>query len=216
MKLIIFIHTCEAYETKRAKLLEESWALADIDIVFITDNPTSKLLNHIYVGAYEKYWTYHPETVKKMIEIWLTNYADYDYYMMVDDDSYVFVNKLKHFLSSLNSQDCLMIGDVINWIKRDPSHWNPDKQWWLGGGAGIVFTKSALIEFKRLYTTNEITIKNHDVWLHDLYLKSTSIKRVHCAGFHQHPSIIKPTDELISIHLNHDMSLLKQFPPYNV
>jgi hypothetical protein len=216
MKLIIFIHTCEAYETKRAKLLEESWALTDADIVFITDNPHSKLHNHIYVGAYEKGVTYHPTTVKKMIELWLTSYADYDYYMMVDDDSYVFVNKLKHFLSSLNSQDCLMIGDVINWIKIDPSHWNPNNQWWMGGGAGIVFTKSALVEFKRLYTTFSAPYHNHDVWLHYLYLKSEIIKRVHCPGFHQHPSIIKPTDELISIHLNHDMHLLQKFPPYNV
>ena len=216
MKLIIFIHTCEAYETKRAKLLEKSWALTNLQIIFITDNPHSKLLNHIYVGAYEKGVTYHPTTVKKMIDIWLTYYADYDYYMMIDDDSYVFVNKLIDFLSSLNAQDCLMIGDIANWIKIDPSHWNPDKQWWLGGGAGIVFTKSALVEFKRLYTTGEITIKNHDVWLHDLYLKSKIIKRVHCPGFHQHPSIIKPTDELISIHLNHDMHLLQKFPPYNV
>tara|TARA_R110000868_G_scaffold1265_1_gene9902 strand:+ start:49 stop:693 length:645 start_codon:yes stop_codon:yes gene_type:complete len=212
MKLIIFIHTCEAYEEKRAKLLEDSWALANMDIVFITDNPNSKLLNKIYVGSYKKGATYHPTSVKKMIDIWLTNYADYDYYLMIDDDSYLFVDKLKHFLSSLNSQDCLMIGDIFNWIKIDTGLWNPNKEWWIGGGPGIVFTKSCLEEFKRLYTINEIRISNHDVWLHDLYLKSNIIKRVHCPGFHQYPSMIKSTDDLISIHLNHDMSLLKNYP----
>lgn len=210
MKLIIFIHTCAAYEETRAKLLEQSWALTNTDIVFITDNPNSKLLNKIYIGNYNKGATYHPSTVKKIIDIWLTNYADYDWFFFVDDDSYVFVDKLKDFLSSLDPKNCLMIGDVLNWIRIDPGHWNPDKEWWIGGGSGIVFTKSCLQELKRIYTTTQIQISNHDVWLHDMYLRSTIIKRVHCPGFYQYPFMA--TDDLISIHLNHDMNLLKNYP----
>jgi selenocysteine lyase/cysteine desulfurase len=65
MKLIVFIHTCKAYEETRAKLLEQTWA-NNTDTVFITDNATSKLNNHIYIGDYLKGHTYHPENVKKM------------------------------------------------------------------------------------------------------------------------------------------------------
>lgn len=62
MKLIIFIHTCRLYEETRAKILENTWAKDNNDIVFITDNIDCKLKKYFYIGDY----TYHPENVKKI------------------------------------------------------------------------------------------------------------------------------------------------------
>jgi hypothetical protein len=71
MKLIIFVHTCKLYENTRAKLLENTWA-NNKDIVFITDNDKSELKNHIYIGPYKNGPTYHPDNVKKMFELFLS------------------------------------------------------------------------------------------------------------------------------------------------
>ena len=205
MKLIIFIHTCSLYEKSRALLVEACWG-TDVDIVFITDNPHSKLLNHIYIGPYVKGPTYHPTTVIKMFNIFLTKYSDYDFYMIVDDDAYVNVENLKTYLSFCDPSKSLMIGDYLNWTDffyKEPYN---DYTKWVGGGSGIVFTKSSIQQILKLNSPH----CNHDVWLHSLYMKSDrTIQRIHCPGFYQFP----PTDKrkIISVHLNHDMKLLDYF-----
>jgi hypothetical protein len=217
MKLIIFIHTCKLYENSRSKLLENTWA-NNPDIVFITDNENSELKNHIYIGEYEKGVTYHPENVKKMFDLFLNKYSDYDFFMIIDDDSYLYVDKLKQFLSFFNKDDPYMIGDFLNWTHIHPTYKFGGKyEYWIGGGPGIVFTKSCIIEFIELYKKYDIN-HNHDVWLHKLFnLSNGKIKRTHCPAFHQYGeaelyqkhSIEDNT--LISIHLNHDMDLLLKY-----
>lgn len=220
MKLIIFIHTCKLYEENRAKLLENTWARDNKDIVFITDNIDCKLNNYFYIGPYMYGNTYHPENVKKMFKLFLEKYNDYDYFMMIDDDSYLYVDKLKHFLSFFNKNDPYMIGNFLN-CPRLSSLKNINGEnydYWIGEGPGIVFTKSCIIEFIKLYNTHNINYENHDMWLHTLYIKSNSfIKRVHCPGFHQYngnelyKTIPLDSNNLISIHLNHDMNLLYKY-----
>ena len=145
-KGIIFIHTCELYEHTRAKLLESTWANNE-DIVFITDNENSELNNNIYIGPYIKGPTYHPENVKKMFDLFLNKYADYDFFMIIDDDSYVYVDKLKSYLSFFNKDEPYMIGDFVNWTNILTEHgYNCRGNYnnWIGGGCGIVFTKTCM------------------------------------------------------------------------
>ena len=42
-KIIIFVHTCMAYEESRARKIENTWGGA-ANVVFITVNPESKLV----------------------------------------------------------------------------------------------------------------------------------------------------------------------------
>ena len=221
MKLIIFIHTCKLYEHSRSKLLENTWA-NDKDIVFITDNENSNLNNHIYIGPYIEGPTYHPENIKKMFNLFLDRYSDYDFFMIVDDDSYVYVEKLKLYLSFFNKEEVYMIGDFLNWLIFLPHYKFTGKyDNWVGGGPGIVFTKSCINEYIKLYNKHTIPYYAHDYWLHKLYTLSDSsncvIKRVHCPGFHQynadklHEKHSKEDNNLISLHLNHDMSLLSKY-----
>jgi hypothetical protein len=218
MKLIIFIHTCKLYENTRSKLLEETWANSN-DIVFITDNEKSLLKNHIYIGPYETGPTYHPENVKKMFNLFLDKYNDYDFFMIIDDDSYLYVEKLKCFLSFFDKEQPYMIGDFINWTHLHSSYKFGGKyEYWVGGGPGIVFTKSCIIEYKELYNNNNIEYCNHDVWLHKLFnLSNGKIKRTHCPSFHQYDEnnlykkYSNDDNNLISVHLNHNMSLLTKY-----
>ena len=220
MKLIIFVHTCELYEESRSKLLENTWA-NDKDIVFITDNEKSELKNHIYIGPYIKGPTYHPENVKEMFRLFLDKYSDYDFFMIVDDDSYVYVEKLKLFLSFYDEDEPYEIGDFLNWTSAhsSPECFNgPSYTYWISGGPGIVFTKSCITKYIELYNKHHIPYMNHDVWLHSLYERSNGyIKRIHCHGFHQYNSrelyekYSKESNKLISVHLEHDMTLLSKY-----
>jgi hypothetical protein len=218
MNLIIFIHTCKLYENTRAKLLENTWA-NDVDIVFITDNEHSQLKNHICIGSYINGPTYHPENVKKMFNLFLNKYNNYDFFMIIDDDSYLYVEKLKLFLSFFNKNEPYMIGDFLNWthIHKD-FNFGGNYEYWIGGGPGTVFTKSCISEYIQLYNKHNIAYCNHDVWLHNLFkLSNGKIKRTHCPGFHQYngnnlyKKYLKNDNNLISIHLNHDMSLLSNY-----
>jgi hypothetical protein len=225
MKIIIFVHTCKKYEHSRAKKIENTWGNKE-NVVFITDDENSSLKNHIYIGKYKRGYTYHPENVNKMFQLFINNYSNYDWFMIIDDDSYLYIEKLLGYLSFYDPNDYLMMGDFLNWCERGAGPLfngqiapGPNYSVWAGGGPGIVFSKSCIVLFLELMTNIEIRYFNHDVWLHYLYLQGgqSKIKRIHCPGFHQNRAkeLIKkyPLDSklLISIHLERNMELFDMF-----
>jgi len=79
-----------------------------------------------------------------MFNLFLTNYEDYDFFMIIDDDSYLYIDKLKLYLSFFDKNDAYMIGDFLNWIApRTESDFTCDYNKWPSGGPGLVFTKNA-------------------------------------------------------------------------
>ena len=218
MKVIIFVHTCAKYEESRAKIIEKTWG-NNTDVVFITDNYNSSLKNHIYIGPYKTGPTYHPENVIKMFHLFLSNYDDYDFFMMIDDDSYLYIDKLKNYLSFFDKDDNYMIGDFLNWVApRSEPEFTCDYNRWVSGGPGIIFTKKCIKTFLSLIEIINIPYTNHDVWLHILYFNSDKrIKRVDCPGFHQYNSktllqkYSKNSNNIISVHLEGNMELLFEY-----
>ena len=224
MKLIIFVHTCYRYEESRAKKIENTWGAKE-NIVFITDNPNTTLKNNIYIGKYKQGPTYHPENVIKMFTLFIKKYNHYDWFMIIDDDSYLYIDRLMKFLEFHDKDDCLMIGDYLNW----PSYHHELKEYsynlWCSGGPGIVFTKKCIETFLILINNYKGNICNHDVWLHNIFLSvgKKLIKRIHCCGFHQyHTHVLSenelkkiPKNLLISIHLNRQLDLLSKFHNLN-
>jgi len=219
MNIIIFVHTCKKYEETRSKIIENTWGKNKDNVVFITDNEFSTLINHIYIGEYKSGPTYHPENVIKMFNLFLNNYADYDFFMIIDDDSYLYIDKLKLYLSFFDRDDNYMIGDFLNWIApRREIHFTCDYNKWVSGGPGIVFTKKCIECFLGLISTIKVPYTNHDVWLHYLYMNSDKrIKRVDCPGFHQYNSktllnkYSKESNNIISIHLERNLDLMYDY-----
>lgn len=216
MKLIIFVHTCKLYEESRAKLIEATWG-NDSDIVFITDNEKCTLKNYIYIGEYEKKFTYHPMSLYKMFYYFIENYYNYHWFMIIDDDAYLYIEKLKNFLSFFDKDEPYMIGDFLNWTKFNSNYCN-DYNTWVSGGPGIVFTRSCIIKFINLMINKTVKEGNHDKWLHSLFQESDkSIKRVHCPGFHQYDAkellqkYSKDSNNIVSVHLERNMDLLYEF-----
>jgi hypothetical protein len=218
-KIIIFVHTCHKYEESRAKKIENTWGGCKENVIFITDNPHSSLKNNIYIGKYKKGLTYHPKNLIKMFNIFIKKYNHYDWFMIIDDDSYLYTNKLIQYLKFQDKDDCLMIGDFMNWTNKRDRELTYD--FWVAGGPGIVFTKKCIIIFLELMNKYKGPLSNHDKWLHDLFLSSDKkmIKRIHCCGFHQYLNShlvnrkIQSLSEnlLISIHLNGNMDSLYLF-----
>ena len=215
MKLIVFVHTCKIYEQIRAKRIENTWGVSE-DVVFITDNEYSTLKNFIYIGPYQKGPTYHPENVIKMFNLFITKYTDYDFFMMIDDDSYLYIDKLKTYLSFFDKDDTYMIGVFLNWVApRTEPTFTCDYNRWVSGGPGIVFTKNCIKTFLKLIEKFKIPYTNHDVWLHILFFNSDKrIKRVDCPGFHQYNArtlykkYAKESNNIISVHLENNMDLI--------
>tara|TARA_R110000744_G_scaffold132725_1_gene241033 strand:- start:1536 stop:2234 length:699 start_codon:yes stop_codon:yes gene_type:complete len=222
--LIIFVHTCKNYEESRVKKIYDTWGNRD-NVVFITDNPNSKLKNHICIGPYKQGHTYHPDNIKKIFNIFVNQYQNYKWFMIIDDDSYLYVDKLTDYLKFHDENDCLMIGDYLNWPQHIPNnHWpHPsdyyisqfDYNLWIGGGSGIIFTKKCIIaylEFIDKFTGEDC---NHDLWLHRIFQEygSKIIKRIHCCGFHQYGYEKEGFSErkLISIHLNHNIDIMDYY-----
>jgi hypothetical protein len=217
-KIIIFVNTCKAYEESRAKLLEATWACSN-NIVFITDNKESTLKNHICIEKGVDGFNWGPDTTTKMFMYFLSRYPDYDWFMMTDDDSYLYTDKLLDFLSFYDSNDCYMFGDFLNWPEYHKDSHRKDYLSWNSGGPGIVFSKSCIEEYMKEILKFRAQLGSHDLWLNNLYncTDKQKIKRIHCPGFYQYGADTlltkydKSSKHIISVHLERNMNLLKDY-----
>ena len=155
----------------------------------------------------------------------MKKYNNYDWFMIIDDDSYLYYDRLVKYLSKNNKDDSLIIGDFIQWrnfYNKDIKKYPDDEKYYKhpGVGSGIIFTKNCIREYQRLIEKNNVKYDNHDVWLDKLYNKNkNNIKRINCGGFHQNLVLNKifdkkfnnnKNDMFISIHLQHNMDLLSK------
>jgi hypothetical protein len=220
--LIVFVHTCTKYEETRAKIIENTWGKNKPNVIFITDNPSSSLKNHIYLGPYiHPGPTYHPITVIKIFHVFMNKYKDKKWFMVIDDDSYLYTDKLVEYIQFLDETKSCMIGDFLNWTEYHSDWAKPNYQFWVGGGPGILFSKKAIQEYNNICKGVKIPFENHDVWLHRLYQKTketNKIQRIHCQGFHQFGGKDLLTKYgginsklIISVHLNHNMDQIYDF-----
>lgn len=115
-RLVIFVHTCTAFERTRAAVLQRTWAKDRPEVIFITDvtpaahparlpphtpshapsvpsreqNPESELEPHEYLGPYltkgSADLSYHPVTLARMFELYLRKYASEADWLMLIDD----------------------------------------------------------------------------------------------------------------------------------
>jgi len=228
--IIIFVHTCTALYEERAKVLQETWTNGHANVIFITDDPNPKEENFFYLGPYRR--GFDPTIIQKIFELYLEKYSDYGWFMIMDDDAYLFIDKLRDYLEYFDEKDCYMIGDALNWIPfvnelpEIAFQKKLDYNAWFSGGPGIVFSKSGVEEYlKMIYLSAKHGLVEdmkygYDLWFAYLFYFASdqkAVKRIHCPGFHQYGDteiIAKyPRDSklLISIHFNKKMKELKDF-----
>lgn len=208
-KLIVFVTTCKKYES-RAKLIADTWAYKRSEVWFATDDKLSTLPNTVFTGNGN---TCKPINMKNLFEHMLKH--DDGFFMIIDDDSYLRVDLLNEYLQFFDPNDSFILGDFLSWGDNHRTDKFRAKTYhhWGSGGPGFVLTRKCIKEFLSVAHAN--SNENHDAWLHQLFLKTdrTTIKRIHCPGFHQygHENLINSESKYISVHLNHDIDYMIKF-----
>lgn len=164
MRILTLVHTWTPYKESRAKLIEETWAKILKDFYFICVSKKFDLSRKINLGPYPQGPTYHPETVMRIFKLFLSSrFQHFDWLFIVDDDTYCFPGKLKLFLETYDSKTSLMLGDFLNWPRHHPEL-APHYFSWVGGGAGIVFSRPAVNDLLRRARKNKLRVFLVKVW----------------------------------------------------
>ena len=158
MKICYIISTCDKYLENRVKFQKES-CLKDVpneDIYYLTSRP----------NAAERQFGWYAMDDEKNITwkyihfIYNMTIPHYDWYIFIDDDTFVYKNRLHNFLSNYNSNECYYIGKELDHIKRDFCLY-------MSGGAGYAISNALYTKITSYVKQNGI---NHCFkhWCDDL------------------------------------------------
>lgn len=165
MKICYIISTCDKYLQTRVKY-QMDIMLKNVnkeDIYYLTSKPD---IENRQFGWYSMDDTQNI-TWKYIHFIYHMNIPDYDWYIFIDDDTFVFEKRMRNLLTKYNSNENYYIGKELDHIKREFCLY-------MSGGAGYALSKSlyALItEYVRKIGKNEaysplINLQNQ--WCDDL------------------------------------------------
>ena len=133
MKICYIISTCNKYLETRVKYQMETM-LKNVnkdDIYYLTSKSN--------IEKRQFGWNCMDDiqniTWKYIYFIYNMNIPDYDWYIFIDDDTFVFENRLKNILSNYNSEDYYYIGKELDHIKDEFGLY-------MSGGAGYAISKS--------------------------------------------------------------------------
>jgi len=158
MKICYIISTCDKYLDSRVKYQMETMFknINREDIYYLTSQP-----NH----SERQFGWYTMDdsqniTWKYIYFIYSMNIPHYDWYIFIDDDTFVFNSRLQNFLSNYNSNECYYIGKELDHIKNQFCLY-------MSGGAGYAISNplySLIVQYLKKNTIN-LSFKH---WCDDL------------------------------------------------
>lgn len=158
MKICYIISTCDKYLDTRVKYQMNTY-LKNVDkedIYYLTSKP-----NHEN-RQFGWYSMDDPQNItwKYIHFIYNMNIPDYDWYMFIDDDTFVFMNRLETFLKDYNHSELFYIGNELDHIKDNFCLY-------MSGGAGYAISNGL---YKLLYNYVKTTGINNSYkhWCDDL------------------------------------------------
>ena len=165
MKICYIISTCDKYLQTRVKY-QMDIMLKNVnkeDIYYLTSKPD---VDNRHFGWYSMDDTQNI-TWKYIHFIYHMNIPDYDWYILIDDDTFVFEKRLCNLLTKYNSSENYYIGKELHHIKREFCLY-------MSGGAGYAISKSLyslITEYVRKIGKNEAyypLINLRQQWCDDL------------------------------------------------
>ena len=183
MKVCYIISTCDKYLDTRVKYQMETM-LKNVnkeDIFYLTSKPN---IEKRHFGWYamddEKnitwkyiHFIYNMDTI-----------LNYDWYIFIDDDTFVFKNRLETLLQQYSSSDLYYIGNELDHIKNDFCLY-------MSGGAGYAISNELYSKiFSHVKNTGINGLYKHwcddlciGLWIQDIS-KEHSVKQINNNGFH--------------------------------
>jgi len=147
MKICYIISTCDKYIDNRVKFQMDS-CLKDVpneDIYYLTSRPD---IPNRHFGWYamddDKNITW-----KYIHFIYNMNIPYYDWYIFIDDDTFVYKNRLQNLLTNYNPEDYYYIGKELDHIKRDFCLY-------MSGGAGYAISNALYTKITNYVKQNGI------------------------------------------------------------
>ena len=133
MKICYIISTCDKYLDTRVKYQMETM-LKNVnreDIYYLTSKPD---INNRQFGWHTMD---DPQNItwKYIHFIYNMDIPDYDWYIFIDDDTFVFQYRLQQLLNTYNSNECYYIGKELDHIKNQFCLY-------MSGGAGYAISRS--------------------------------------------------------------------------
>lgn len=193
MRIAYIILTCEAYDRTR-RVWQRQTSLCDVpkqDLYYLSYkmDPSHRLFSW---GAHDGYMG----LPFKMIDFFKHMYLDYDWYVLMDDDTYIYTERLQSLLSTYSSTDSLAIGHLLTHLQQ--TEWGS----YFSGGAGTVLSRTA---YDALYRAiHEAPHMSHLAlhWCADislgLWLRTIPVQWIHHAGFH--PEMNGDVSTAITLH----------------
>ena len=179
MKVAYVILTCEAYWETRA-VWQRSTSLASVsseDIYYLGHrmDPEERLFSW---GAADDYTS----CPRKLADFFVHSQLDYDWFFFLDDDTYVYVDRLLQRLRALDPTSLYTEGSLLEHLA--------DTQWgcYHSGGAGTVLSKQAYLEIQRMLrrTPREEQTPHQcgDICLGQWSQSITGMQMAHCSNYH--------------------------------
>jgi hypothetical protein len=166
MKIAYIILTCEKYFTTRVKYQLNTFLkyVAKEDVYYLTSKMDEQNRQFGW-GAADDY----NSLPDKVIDFFKNMNIDYDWYFFLDDDTFVFVNRLKDLLSVYNTNRNIYLGKKRNHIKNE---WST----YMSGGAGYILSNSlykSLIKYVRETPIEKIKLHTcidlcKGIWIHEI------------------------------------------------
>ena len=168
MRIAYIILSCKHYENTRT-VWQRNTSLKDVDendIYYLSYRmePSKRLFSW---GAHDSY----NGLPFKLIDFFRYLYLDqYDWFVIMDDDTYLYVKRLKELLTQYLSTDPIVIGRLLSHLHN--TEWGD----YFSGGAGTVLSKATYdILYKHvLYTRHDSYLARHwcadicfGTWLHN-------------------------------------------------
>lgn len=158
MKFCYIISTCNKYLDTRVKFQMET-CLKDVpksDIFYLTSRPN---LDKRQFG-----WNCMDDekniSWKYIHFIYNMNITHYDWYIFIDDDTFIFQNRLENLLQNYNSNECYYIGNVLDHIQKDFCIY-------MSGGAGYIISNALYSQIFSYVKENGIN-NSYKHWCDDL------------------------------------------------
>lgn len=189
MKILISIISTRKYLESRIELIQKTW-LKDVENYVIISDYTDESINTFKITEDTTYES-NVEKNFKSFDFFYNNYSDFDWYMNLDDDTFLNYKKLKECLQSYSTEEIFMLGRINYGSLPDDTSLN-----YCSGGAGYVFNRKTLEMLKTI--TNDYNKSRFADANVGMFCRDHNIKLIDNDLFHQRePEFYGFPDEVI-------------------